>query len=352
MGAYDDKVMSAKEAVSKFVNDGDMLCVANFLHSVPFALVHEIIRQQKKNLTAVSCSSIEEFDLMLSGGCLSKIITSYYHRAGGIRYKRELDRALLDKKVEFEDYSNFTMMAMFMAGALGYTFMPVLSSIKESDIYRLRTIQGENKFKTITCPFTGKETIVVPAINPDVAILHVQRADKYGNAQMWGNLGTVKWTALSAKKIIVSCEEIVDHEKIKSSPFLTIVPSFRVNAVCEIPMGAHPSPVAGYFNTDIVFRSYFFSMAVANNPNEKFLQEWVYDRKDREDYINHYIEKYTREPLDILKVNQYLSDQVNLGYKSKYWQFNERIQNEFCLKLAQTREEYDEKTEKYGDLDL
>ena len=233
MSSNNNKVMNIKEAVSKFVNDGDMLCPANFLQGTPYAQMHEIIRQGKKDLTVVSCSAVEEVDQMVAGDCISKIITSYYHRAGSKTYQRELDRRLRKQLVEFEDYSNFTMVAMLMAGALGYSFMPVLDSIKISDIYNIRTFLGDKKFQTIKCPFTEKETVVVPALNPDIALVHVQRADKYGNAQFWGSLGTLKWSALSAKKIIVSCEEIVEHDVIKKSPFLTIIPSFRVNAVCK-----------------------------------------------------------------------------------------------------------------------
>ena len=348
----ENKVMTAKEAVSKFVKDGDLFCTANFLHCIPYALIHEVIRQQKKDLTLCSSSSIEEMDELLSGGCTSKIITTYYHRAGGRRYKRELDRKLFENEVEIEDYTNFSMTTRFMAGALGYEFMPVMKSVKEADVFRKRTLEGDNKFKVIESPFSGKETVLVPAINPDVAVVHVQRADKYGNAQMWGNSTVVKWCALSAKKIIVSCEEIVDHEKIKRSPFLTVVPAFRTSAVCEIPWGSHPSPVAGYYNTDITFRSFYFANALSNISNQKWIEEWVLERKDRADYIEHYIERFTEEPLDVLKVNEFMSDSVNLGYKQKYWKYNERVGGEFLHKLAQTREEYNEKLKEYGELDL
>ncbi|MHA1148505.1 MAG: CoA transferase subunit A [Promethearchaeota archaeon] len=347
-----EKVMSAKEAISQFVHDGDLFCTANFLHAIPYALLHEIIRQHKTDLTVCSCSSIEEMDELLSGGCSSKFITTYYHRAGGIRYKRELDRALLEKRVEIEDYTNFTMATRFMAGALGYEFMPVLKSVMQSDVFNIRTLEGENKFKVIKSPFSGENTILIPAINPDVAVVHVQRCDKYGNAQMWGNSTVVKWSALSARKIIVSCEEIVENERIRRSPFLTIIPSFRVNAVCHIPWGAHPSPVAGYYDTDITFRSFFFANALAKRSNEHWIREWILDREDREDYINHYIKRFTKEPLEVLKVNKLISDSVNLGYKQKYWKYNERVGEEFLHKLAQTRKEYQEKTEEYGELDL
>jgi glutaconate CoA-transferase subunit A len=346
MDQRSNKIMPLTEAVAKFISDGDMVVNANFLSSIPYAIIHEIIRQGKKNLTGVSCSSIEELDQMLSVGCLSKIITSYYHRAGGKTYKRELDRALKDKRVQLEDYSNFTVMSMLMAGAMGYSFVPALKSVKESDIFRLRTFKGDNKIKTIPCPFTGEETVVVPALNPDVAIVHVQRCDELGNAQYWGSEGTVKWSALAAKKIIVSCEELVEHEKIKRSPFLTVIPGFRVNAVCVEPMGAHPSPVAGYYNHDNLFRASFFSFAFGQAANEKFISEWILDRKDRKDYIDHYISRFGQKPLEILKVNEYMSDSVNMGYKNKYWR------GDFCDEIALTRDEYEKKTEELGELEL
>jgi len=346
MCSPNNKIMTTKEAISKFVNDGDMLVSANFLHGTPYALVHEIARQQKKNLTAVSCSSIEELDLLLSGGCLSKIITSYYHRGGGKVYNRELDRALKEKRVEYEDYTNFTMYNMLKAGACGFTFMPTLKSVMESDVYRVRTYVGDNKFKVIDCPFTGKETVLVPALNPDVAIVHVQRCDEFGNAQFWGSLGTIKWSVLAAKKIIVSCEEIVDHELIKRSPFLTLIPGFRVNAVIEEPWGAHPSCLAGYYNVDINWRTVYFAYALSMRSNEAFLQEWIYDRTDRKDYIDHYISRFGKKPLEILKVNEYMSNSINMGYKQSYWQEG------LCTKLGINREQYDELAEKYGELDL
>jgi glutaconate CoA-transferase subunit A len=348
----EEKVLNLKEAVSKYISNGDMLCIANFLHAIPFAAIHEIIRQKIMHLTVVTCSAIEEVDLLLSGGCVDKIMTSYYHRAGGIHYKRELDRALINKKIELEDYTNFTLISMLMAGALGYGFLPVMNSVKESDVYRIRTFMGENKLKTIKSPFTGTDVVVVPALNPDIAIVHVQRADRFGNCQYWGSLGATKWSALSAKKIIVTCEEIVDHEKILRSPFLTLIPGFRVSAVCEVPMAAHPSPVAGYYDADIVFRSLYFASTFSVVANVRFMKNWIYDRKDRQDYLAYYIQRFTKEPLDRLKVNQFQSDAVNLGYKQKYWGFNERIGKEFLHKFALTREEYQKKLKEFGELQL
>ncbi|MCP4760152.1 MAG: CoA transferase subunit A [archaeon] len=341
-----EKVMDLTEAVSKFVNDGDSFIPANFMLGMAYATMHEIIRQRKKNLTAISCSSVDEMDLMVQGGCISKIITSYYHRAGGKVFNRALDRAIRKKTIEYEDYCNFTMVNMLKAGAMGFTFLPTLKSIMYSDMYNIRTIQGENKFKVIECPFTGKETVLVPALSPDVALLHVQRCDKYGNAQLWGSLGTTRISALASKKIIVTCEEIVDHEKIKRSPFFTIVPEFRTSAVCVVPYGAHPASLAGYYNADVNFQSLYYGSAHSKKACEFFLNEWVLDKKDRKEYIDHYIERFGQKPFDVLKVNEYMTDSVNFGYNQKIWQ------DDFIHKIAMTREEYLEKIDEIGEYEL
>ncbi|MDD1777437.1 MAG: CoA transferase subunit A, partial [Candidatus Helarchaeota archaeon] len=184
--------MTTEEAVRSFIKDGDSLAIGNFLTALPFAIVHEIIRQRKKNLELISQSGIEEIELLLGGGCLNRISTAYNYRSGGKEAPTELERSLkkackgkLDLK--FEDYTNFTLLARLMAGALGYTFIPVLPAIEYSDVFKINTYQ-KDKFNVIICPFTGKRTVVVPDLNPDVAIVHVQRADKYGNAQYWGSI--------------------------------------------------------------------------------------------------------------------------------------------------------------------
>lgn len=347
MSQNKDKVMNLKDAVSKFVLNEDMIVEGNFCQGTPFAIIHEIIRQRKKDLTFVAMTAIDELDLMIFGDCIKRVITAYAHRAGGFAYHRELDRRLKNKTIEYEDYTNFTVSAMLKAGATGQTFAPVLEAIKYSDVYNVRAFMGDKKFKSITCPYTEKEIIVAPALNPDVAIVHVQRADIYGNSQAWGSVSYMKWACLAAKKIIVSCEEIVDHEKIKQSPFLTQIPSFRVDAVCEVPWGAHPSSVAGYYNTDMNFRGNIFGYLISKRSEEKFIEEWVYNIKNRGEYIQHYIDRFSEEPLLHLKAETYLTDQVNLGYKKPTWD-----DYDFCFKLGWSKEDYDLECEDKGEIDL
>ena len=148
--------MTAAEAVERFVPDGSSVSIANFLTAIPFTLVHEVIRQHKKNLTIWSQSGIEEINLLVAGGCTNKVVTAYNFRAGGEWASTEFERAIKEKRLEVEDMSNFAVLAMLWAGALGYSFMPVLKGIKETDVFRVRTLLGDDKFKVIQVPVHGR----------------------------------------------------------------------------------------------------------------------------------------------------------------------------------------------------
>ena len=308
-----NKAMSAKEAVEKFVHDGDKLALGNFVVGVPYALVMEIIRQKKTGLTIYSQTGVFDLELLIAGGCASRVITGFCIRSGGQAGGSMIERYQTSGKIEVEDYSNFTYCAMLMAGAHGFPFMPVLPGIMTTDVFKVRDFMGDKKFGVVKCPFTGKETPVVPAANPDVCIMHVQRADKFGNAQFWGAMGSSAWSALASSRVIVSCEEIVDHEVIKSSPHNTIVPGFRVDAVIEEPHGSHPMELSGYWNLD----DWFWAMMDMSNQTEDgfrtWMDEWVYKPKSRAEYIEHYIERFGKDALDRLKAKPYYSAPANYG---------------------------------------
>ncbi len=189
-----------------------------------------------------------------------------------------------------------------------------------TDIYRIRGFMGDDKFRVIECPYTGKEILTVPALNPDVCIIHVQRADKFGNAQYWGAMGSVAAAALASKRIIISCEEIVDHEIIQSSPHHTIIPGFRADAVIEVPWGSHPTEVVGHYNMDRLAYGIFQGAAATAEGMQAWLDEWVYGCSDRAAYINHYIQTFGIEFLDNLKAKPYFSAPVNYGsaYKDSW----------------------------------
>jgi hypothetical protein len=215
--------------------------------------------------------------------------------------------------IEVEDYSNFGLTAKLMAGAMGLPFMPIMSQMGTS-INEIRSFLGENKLKHINCPFTGKKVTLISGINPDVSIIHCQRADTEGNIQTWGSLFSAKPGTLAGKKIIASVEEIVDTETIRRNPELTLAPSFRVAAVIPEPWGAHPGHLFGYYDDDRWFRYYYANFYSQDDINFKqFMNEWVYGVKDRAEYIAHYVEKFGYNNLIRLKPKPFWSDPINYG---------------------------------------
>jgi glutaconate CoA-transferase subunit A len=308
-----NKIMSAREAIEAFVHDGDQLIIGNYTVGTCAELVFEVIRQQKKNLLLYSQSGILDVEVLVAGGCVDRLVTTYVLRSGGKLGGSAVERALQAGTLKIEDYTNFNYNARLEAGKHGFTFMPVLEGVMATDLFKIRGFMGEDKYRVIECPYTGKKILTVPAANPDVCIVHVQRADQYGNAQYWGAIGSVPAAALSSKRIIVSCEEIVDHEIIRSSPHLTMIPSFRVNAVVEVPWGAHPTEVLGYYNMDRLMYGLFMVAAATGEGMKEWMEEWVYECPDRDAYLTRYIQRFGVDLLNNLKAKPYYSAPANYG---------------------------------------
>lgn len=307
------KVMSARDAISRFVHDGDQLILGNYTVGTCAALIYEIVRQGRKGFTLCSQSGIFDVDVLVGGGCVERLITTYVLRAGGRSGGSAVERALKKGALEIEDYSNFQYNARLVAGMHGFTLLPVLESVMATDLFRKRGFMGEDKYRVIRCPYTGKDLVTVPALTPDVCVVHVQRADRFGNAQYWGALGSLAAAALASKHIIVSCEEIVAPEIIESSPHLTVIPAFRVDAVVEIPWGANPSEVLGYYNLDMLMYSIFMVADQTMNGLAAWIDEWVYGCPDHASYINHYIRKFGNKSLDTIRAKPFYSAPANYG---------------------------------------
>jgi glutaconate CoA-transferase subunit A len=307
------KVMTTKEAVSRFVRDGDTVVTGNFGDGLPLNLVFEIIRQRKKKLTYYSQTGLFDSDFLVAGGCVDKLCSVFHIKWGGRKGGGVVERYQRAGTLQVEDYTNFTFNARFAAGAYGYSFMPVLPAIMDSDVFKIRGHMGENKFGVVRCPFTKREIPVVPAANPDVCLLHVQRADQYGNAQHWGGLGPTVHNCLASKNIIVSCEGLVDYDVIKSSPHHTIVPGFRVNAVIEEPFGCHPIELAGYRNPDMVMINLISAALSSEELLGPMMDEWIYQLPDRAAYISHYVQLFGQESLYRFKAKSYYSAPANYG---------------------------------------
>ena len=308
-----DKRVTAKQAIECFVRDGDSFVFANCLYCMPLALTHELIRQRKKNLMAFQQGGIEEIDQLLLSEVIDRLVIAYNFRAGGPRIISPLDHAIKDGRVVIEEMTNHTLLSMMKAGAMGYPFLPVLPGIRMTDVVRRKGFLGDQRFAEIKDPFTGQEMLVVKGYNPDFALMHVQRADKAGNGQLWGAMINSKWAALASKKVILSCEEIVDTEVIMSSPHLTIVPAHKVCAVVESPWGAHPSEVLGHYDYDFPFRALFIGSCSSPEGAKAWLDEWIHHPADRQQYIEHYIQCFGKDTLDAFRAKPFKSVPADYG---------------------------------------
>jgi len=307
------KVMTAQEAIRRFVHDGDQLVLGNYTVGTCAELVNEIVRQGRQGFTLYSQSGIFDVDILVAGGCVDRLVTTYVLRAGGKNGGSAVERAIQAGTLQIEDYTNYQYNARLVAGMHGFTLLPVFESTLATDLFRQRGFMGDKKYAVIECPFTGRNIVLVPAVNPDVCVVHVQRADRFGNAQYWGAQGSVAAAALASKRIIVSCEEIVDEAIIRSSPHLTILPAFRVDAVVEIPWGASPSEVLGYYNMDMLMYGLFMAADSTADGLKAWMAEWVYGCPDRKAYIDRYISKFGSRSLDAIKAKPFYSAPANYG---------------------------------------
>ncbi|MFH1908698.1 MAG: CoA-transferase [Chloroflexota bacterium] len=271
------KLIPLSEAISIYVLDGDTFYAAGFTHLIPFAAGHEIIRQRKRDLTLARATPDLIYDQMVAAGCARKVIFSYMGNpgVGSLRIVRaEIEAGRLD----WEEYSHFGMISRLQAGAAGLPFMP-MNQTGATDLERVNPL-----IQRVTDPYSGKEVIVVPALNPDVAIVHVQRADRDGNAHLWGIIGEQKESAFAAKKVILTAEEIVDETVIRSDPNRTLIPGFIVSAVCHLPYASHPSYAQGCYDRDNEFYLEWDKISADPQTVRAYLDEWVYGVKDRHEY--------------------------------------------------------------------
>jgi len=296
------KLIPLSDAISKYVKDGDIVYAAGFTHLIPFAAGHEIIRQQKRDLVLARATPDLIYDQMVAAGCARKVIFSYMGNPG-VGSLRIVRGAIEQGHLEWEEYSHFGMITRLQAGASGLPFLP-MNQTAATDLEK-----ANPNIKRIPDPYGGKEVIVVPALNPDVAIVHVQRADKEGNAHLWGIIGEQKEAAFAAQKVILTAEEIVDEAIIRSDPNRTLIPSAVVDAVCHVPYACHPSYAQGYYDRDNEFYLQWDKISETAEVVRKYLDEWVYGVKDREEYW----QKLGTEIQKRLRVKPRYSEKVNYG---------------------------------------
>jgi glutaconate CoA-transferase, subunit A len=296
------KLLPLSEAVSQNVKDGDTIYAAGFTHLIPYAAGHEIIRQGIQNLVLARATPDLIYDQMVAAGCARKVIFSYMGNpgVGSLRIVRgEIEAGNL----EWEEYSHFSMISRLQAGATGLPFMP-MNPTAAGDLERANPL-----YRKVIDPYSGGEVVVVPALKPDVAIVHVQRADIQGNAHLWGIIGEQKEAAFAAERVILTTEEIVDEDVIRSDPNRTLIPGFIVDAVCQAPYCAHPSYTQGYYDRDNSLYLEWDEISKDRKTIQAYLDEWVYGVKDRAEYW----EKLGSEVHERLKVASRPSQVVDYG---------------------------------------
>jgi len=302
------KIMTMCDAIARFVPHGSSVVMGAALESlIPFAAGHEIIRRQVRDLTLIGPISDILFDQLIGAGCVRKVIAAWVGNVSaglGHNYRRACEQGI-PHRLEVIDHSNFTISLALLAGGLGAPYIPTYTLLGTD-------IPGTNPaFRQSISPFGGEKTLLVPLLQPDVAILHVQRSDENGNAHAWGSLGISEEAALASQRIIIVTEEVVPHEIIVSDPNRVLAPSFKVCAVVCEPGGAHPSPVQGYYNRDHEYYHEYHRATRTVEGNAEWLGQWVADVKDRAGYLQK-LGKERRQGLQ-LKAHRYAAP-VDYGY--------------------------------------
>ncbi len=296
------KLLSLHDAVQEYIHEGDLLYASGFTHLIPFAAGHEIIRQGIKNLVLARATPDLIYDQMVATGCARKVIFSYIGNPG-VGSLRRVRAAIEAGEIEWEEYSHFSMISRLQAGASGLPFMP-MNPTGNLDI----TTQNPN-YKYVQDPYTGQEVVVVPPLKPDVAVVHVQRADVNGNAHVWGILGEQRLAAFASQRVILTAEEIVDESVIRSDPNRTLISGLVVDAVCHVPYCAHPSYTQGYHDRDNAFYLAWDEISKTDQGVQAYLEEWVYGLPDRAAYW----EKLGPEVHQRLHAGERLSQPINYG---------------------------------------
>ena len=256
------QILPLSEAIAELVHDGDQVACEGFTHLIPFAAGHEIIRQRKKNLTLIRMTPDLIYDQMIGMGVASKLVFSWGGNpgVGSLHRLRDAVERQWPSPLEIEELSHAGMVQAYSSGAAGLPF-GILRGFTGTDLPKVN-----GKIRAITCPFTGELLAAVPAIRPDVAVIHAQKADRKGNVLIWGIIGVQKEVVLAARRSIVSVEEIV--ERLDPAPNACVLPSWVVSAVCLTPGGANPSYAQGYYDRD---NKFYQSWDDISRSREKFL---------------------------------------------------------------------------------
>ena len=277
-----DKRTTVAQAIRKYVPDGSLVAVGGFGHiRIPMALIYELVRQHRRDLTLIGKTAVHDIDILIGGGCVSRVEVAYAfgHELRGLSPCGR--RAVESGEVKVTgEISNAGFQWRFLAAAMGVPFMPTRTMLGTDTI-------KHSSARVIEDPWSGKPIGLVPACFPDVALFHVHRCDQYGNAQIDGIMVEDFELARAARRLIITTEEIIEHEEIQRQPWRTLIPFYLVDAVIEVPFGAHPTemPVTYYFDEEHI--AHWLEVSKTPEGTRKYFEEFVFDLPD----FNAYLEK-------------------------------------------------------------
>ncbi len=283
-GAMQDKVMSVKEAVTRFVQDGDYVASGGFgTNRISTAGMHEILRQGKQNLGFAGHTTTHDFEILTAGNrngkkLLARLDAAYIVGLEARGLSPQARRVMQSGELEVCEWSNFALAARFRAAAAGVPFVPI------------RSMLGTDTFacsaaKEIECPFTGRKLLAVPALYPDVSFIHVHESDPFGNCRIAGITVADFDLARASKRLIVTAERLVSTDEIRSRPYATVIPSFCVDAVCEVPFGSYPGNMPGEYFSDEAHLREWLTVEQDEEALGAFLEKYIYGVEDFDEYL-------------------------------------------------------------------
>ncbi len=284
------KITTVEESVKNFVKDGDYVAIGGFGGvRIPTAVIHEVIRQGKKNLGFSGHVSTHDCQLLSAGNCFDRCDAAYIVGLEARGLSKNARRVFQSGKIDVTEWSNGALSWRFKAAAMGVPFLPVRSMLG-TDTFKYSAA------KEMCCPFSNKKIAAVPALYPDVALLHVHRADIYGNCQIDGIVVADDDIAKASKKVIVTTEKLVDNNEIRREPNRTVIPYWLVDAIIEVPFGSYPGNMPGAYFSDEEHLSEWLKVEKDEQQFKKFLKKNIYSCKNFSEYIekNGGIEKLNK----------------------------------------------------------
>ncbi len=267
-------ILNLKEAIQEMVRDGDIVALEGFTHLIPFSAGHEIIRQGRRNLTLIRMTPDLIYDQLIGAGCASKLVFSWGGNpgVGSLHRLRDAVEQGWPQPLAVEEHAHAGMAAAYAAGAAHLPF-GILRGYLGTDLPKYNP-----NVKFIDCPFTGERLAAVPAIRPDVAVIHAQRADRRGNVLLWGVVGIQKEAVLAARRSIVTVEEVVD--RLDAPPNAVVLPSWVIGAVAEVKGGAFPSYAQGYYPRNNAFYKQWDAISRERGTFQAWIERHILGTKD------------------------------------------------------------------------